>query len=334
MTPLKPLIIGKHIIDAPLCLAPLSGVTDAPFRRLVSSFGVGYVVSEMIPSDDLVNQEEEARLRFEGDGLKLHIVQLAGCSPHIMAEGARVAQSSGAHIIDINMGCPAKRVTGGYAGSALMRDEVLALKIIEATVKAATVPVTLKMRLGWDDASINAPFLAREAQNLGVQLITVHGRTRQQFYKGIANWAKIADVKEQLTIPLIVNGDIVDFASAKTALKQSGADGFMVGRGAQGRPWILKELWANFNGKQFQIPSVNQQYMLISGLYEAHIAHYGAKIGVRHARKHLGWALEAASQNAQWLSAWRGLILTLETPELVHLALKEAYDTLELEQAA
>src|ERR1700710_3119370 len=234
----KPLKIGEIAVANRVLLAPMSGITDAPFRRLSAALGAGLGVSEMAASDDLVNGKPMSRLRCEAAGIGPHVVQLAGCETHWMAEGAKVAEASGADIIDINMGCPARHVTGGQSGSALMRDLDHALKLIEATIAAVKVPVTLKMRLGWDDRSLNAPELARRAEAAGVQLISVHGRTRCQFYKGEADWAAVRAVKDAIAIPLVVNGDITSFEKAVSALEMSGADAVMVGRGAQGQPWL------------------------------------------------------------------------------------------------
>ena len=232
----KPFKIGNVDIANPVFLAPMSGITDAPFRRLTAALGAGLVISEMTASDDLVNGRPMSRLRCEATGIGPHVVQLAGCEARWMAEGARIAEAAGAEIIDINMGCPARHVTGGQSGSALMRDLDHALKLIEATIAAVKVPVTLKMRLGWDERSLNAPELARRAEAAGVQMISVHGRTRCQFYKGDADWGAMRAVKDAITIPLVVNGDITSFEKAVSALEKSGADAVMVGRGAQGSP--------------------------------------------------------------------------------------------------
>ncbi len=235
---LKPLKIGDITVATPVLLAPMSGVTDAPFRRLAATLGAGLVVSEMTASNDLVNGRPMSLLRCEATGIGPHVVQLAGCEATWMAEGARIAEAGGADIIDINMGCPARHVTGGQSGSALMRDLDHALELIDATVAAVKVPVTLKMRLGWDDRSLNAPELARRAEAAGVRMITVHGRTRCQFYKGEADWGAVRAVKDAISVPLVVNGDITSFDKAITALEMSGADAVMIGRGAQGQPWL------------------------------------------------------------------------------------------------
>ena len=309
----------------------MSGVTDAPFRRLTARLGAGLVVSEMTASNDLVNGKPMSRLRCEAAGVGPHVVQLAGCESHWMTEGARIAESAGADIIDINMGCPARHVTGGQSGSALMRDLDHALTLIEATISAVKVPVTLKMRLGWDDRSINAPELARRAEAAGVQMITVHGRTRCQFYKGEANWDAVRAVKDSISIPLVVNGDITSFEKAVTALEKSGADAVMVGRGAQGQPWLPGQLGRRMEtGVAEAAPSLAEQLKHIRALYDEVCRHYGLRIGLRHARKHLGWALDVAAlcsrAPATTLKNWRQKILTSDEPSSVHRSLGEAYD--------
>ena len=289
------------------------------FGRLAAALGAGLVVSEMTASDDLVNGRPMSRLRCEATGIGPHVVQLAGCETRWMAEGARIAEAAGADIIDINMGCPARHVTGGQSGSALMRDLDHALTLIEATVAAVKVPVTLKMRLGWDDRSLNAPELARRAEAAGVQMISVHGRTRCQFYKGEADWGAVRAVKDAIGIPLVVNGDITSFEKAVAALEMSGADAVMVGRGAQGQPWLPGQIGRRLEtGIVEAAPSLAEQLEYIRALYDEICRHYGLRIGLRHARKHLGWALEVAAQcsraPAPTLKTWRQKILTSDDP--------------------
>lgn len=327
----KPLKIGDIDVAIPVFLAPMSGVTDSPVRRLAAELGAGIVVSEMTASDELANGHWMSRLRCEAAGIGPHVVQLAGCEAHWMAEGARIAEAEGADIIDINMGCPARHVTGGQSGSALMRDLDHAVSLIDATIAAVKVPVTLKMRLGWDDRSRNAPELARRAEAAGVKLVTVHGRTRSQFYKGEADWDAIRAVREVIAIPLVVNGDITSYERARAALEASGADAVMIGRGAQGQPWLPGQIGRRLKGgAEEAVPSLETQLHYVRTLYEGVCALYGLRVGLRHARKHLGWALDVAAAasgaSAEKLRSWRQTILTSEDPRLVDRSLRDAFD--------
>ena len=303
--------VGKLEIDNRVFLAPMSGVTDEPFRKLAARAGAGLVVTEMVASADLVHQREDVLRRATGSAsVYPFVVQLAGREARWMAEAARLAEGMGADIIDINMGCPAKQVTGNLSGSALMRDPDHALTLIEATVAAVSVPVTVKMRLGWDDASINAHDLARRAETAGICMVTVHGRTRCQFFSGHADWAAIAQVKQAVAVPVIANGDVRTLSDVEAILLKSGADGVMVGRGAYGRPWLPGTLSRALNGDDVAPPSFTTQCDLVHEHYEEMLVHYGQDLGVRCARKHLGWYIEQAAETGAPLQsddirAWR-----------------------------
>ncbi|OQW57162.1 MAG: dihydrouridine synthase [Proteobacteria bacterium SG_bin9] len=331
--------IGANALVNRVILAPMSGITDAPFRRMAAALGAGLVVSEMTASEDLVNGTAMSQLRCEAAGDTPHVVQLAGCEPRWMTEGARIAEAGGADIIDINMGCPARHVTGGQSGSALMRDLDHALRLIEATVAAVRVPVTLKMRLGWDERMLNAAELAKRAEAAGIQMVTVHGRTRCQFYKGSADWRAIRAVRDAISIPLVVNGDITSFAQAETALDQSGADAVMIGRGAQGQPWLPGQIGRRLDGAPEEAaPALPDQLRYVCELYEDALDHYGLRIGVRHVRKHLGWALDVAAETAgaqiETLRRWRTEVLTTDSPDIVRRGLRDAFDDFAWKAAA
>ena len=314
----RPLRIGTVTLANRLALAPMSGVSDLPFRRLASRFGAGMVVTEMVASRELVGQSYESRCRTRRDGHGTHIVQLAGREAHWMAEAARIAEAEGADIIDINMGCPAKKVTGGYSGSALMRDPDHAIGLIEATVKAVEVPVTLKMRLGWDENSMNAPEIAARAEAAGVQLITIHGRTRCQFYTGRADWAAIRRVRDVVGVPLIANGDVATREDCVGILRESGADAVMVGRAAQGRPWLPGTL-AGANTAPETAEAIAEVAL---EHYEMMLEHHGSPVGMRHARKHIGWYVRQHSDDVPEALIRR--MMTGETASDVKAALRSA----------
>ncbi|GAB4169616.1 MAG: tRNA dihydrouridine synthase DusB [Rickettsiaceae bacterium] len=316
-------------LSSPVILAPMSGVTDLPYRKLVKKFGAGLVVSEMVASRAMIVRSHQSMKKCavdhdDNDATKA-CVQLAGCEPDVIAESAKMNEDMGAKIIDLNFGCPAKKVVGGFAGSALMREEKLATKILQETVKAVKIPVTLKMRMGWDDDSKNAPQLAKIAEDAGIKMITVHGRTRCQFYKGKADWDFISRVKKAVKLPVIANGDIVCINSAVAALQQSQADGIMIGRGCYGKPWLISQV-AHFlmYGEKLPDPSLEVQLKVVLEHYDEMIEHYGDDIGVKMARKHLGWYSSGMPNSGEF----RATINQLTKAEDVKNKVKEFYSSL------